>query len=83
MVNENNKEDKRVEKLTDQEMEQVTGGIWGLDFLADWLEETFRGKEDATGYAEGYTSCPNCKDYTRTVYLSGKTVCAKCRKPKA
>ena len=81
MMNEN-REDKRIEKLTDEEMEQVTGGIWAPEFLKDWFDGLF-GREEDTGYSGDYSYCPHCKDYTKTAYMSRKTVCAKCKKSKA
>ena len=69
MTNENAREDKPVENLTDEALKRVTGG----DFFDALRPQGFIGD---------YSYCSKCKDYTKTVLLSGNKACGNCGTPR-
>ena len=81
MMNEKNMEDKRLEKLTEEDMEQVTGGSFRSKLVEKYYEKNGSWKP-GFAFIGDYTYCPFCKDYTKTVLLSGNKVCGNCGTPR-
>ena len=71
MTEKNTSTAKPVEKLTDEALERVTGGVD--------IEEVSGKFTINENYQRNYLFCLTCRDYRRLILLDGKQVCEICK----